>query len=88
MEFGRRDIILIVGLLLFMIGLMPFVAPVYAVIVVVMMYFGIKIFVAKRTRSVQMDIGPEGICMECGGKISSGRCPSCDAVSGKRDSRG
>jgi len=78
MEFGRRDAVLIAGLVLFMIGLIPFMAPVYALAVVVAMYFGIKVFVARRNLSVRREVGPEGICMECGGRISGGRCPACD----------
>ena len=81
MEFGRRDAILIAGLVLFMIGLIPFMSPAYAAAVVVAMYFGIKIFVAKRNQSVRDKVGPEGICMECGGRITAGRCPACDAES-------
>lgn len=78
MEFNKRDVILIVGLVLFMIGLIPFMAPIYAVIVVVAMYFGIKVFVARRNQSIQKEIGSEGMCMDCGGSISKGRCATCD----------
>ena len=77
LKFERRDILLIVGLLLFMIGLTPFMAPVYAVIIVVLMYFGIKVYVGKRKQSIERDVG-EGICMECGSKISNKKCPNCD----------
>ncbi len=77
MKFERRDILLIVGLLLFMIGLTPFMAPIYAVIIVVLMYFGIKVYVGKRKQSIERDVG-EGICMECGSKISNKKCPNCD----------
>ena len=81
-EFGKRDIILIVGLLLFMIGLIPFMAPAYAAAIVIAMYFGIKIFVARQNKIVQKEVGPEGICMECGCRISDGRCPECDDAAG------
>ncbi len=84
MEFGRRDIILVAGLVLFMIGLIPFMAPVYAAVVVIAMYFGIKVFVARRNQAVRGELGPEGICMECGGRISGGRCPDCDAADAER----
>ena len=77
MKFERRDILLIVGLLFFMIGLTPFMAPVYAVVIVVLMYFGIKVYVAKRKQSIERDVG-EGICMECGSKIFNKKCPNCD----------
>ena len=78
MKFERRDIVLIAGLLLFMIGLIPFMTPVYAAIIVTLMYFGIKFYVGKRRQSIQKDIGDEGICMECGSKIFNKKCPSCD----------
>ena len=78
MKFERREIVLIAGLLLFMIGLMPFMAPAYAAIIVIIMYFGIKVYVAKRRQLIQHDVG-EGICMECGSKISNKKCPNCDA---------
>jgi len=68
---------LIVGLLLFMIGLTPFMAPVYAIIIVVIMYFMIKVYVGKRKQSIERDVG-EGICMECGSKIINKKCPNCD----------
>ncbi len=76
-KFEKRDIVLIVGLLLFMIGLIPFTTPIFAVIIVTLMYFGIKIYVQKRKQSIQNDIG-EGICMDCGSSISNGVCVSCD----------
>ncbi|KEQ56390.1 hypothetical protein AAA799E16_01608 [Marine Group I thaumarchaeote SCGC AAA799-E16] len=77
MKFERRDIILIVGLLLFMIGLIPFTSPAYAAIIVILMYFGIKFYVTKRRQLMERDVG-EGICLECGAKIHEKKCPNCD----------
>ena len=77
LKFEKRDIVLIVGLLLFMIGLIPFTTPVFAIIIVTLMYFGIKIYVEKRKQSIQNDVGG-GICMECGSRIFDERCPNCD----------
>jgi hypothetical protein len=77
LKFERRDILLIAGLVLFMIGLIPFMSPAYAAIVVILMYFGIKIYVAKRKQSIEKDVG-EGICMECGSKVLDKKCPICD----------
>ena len=79
LKFEKRDIILIVGLLLFMIGLIPFMAPAYAAIIVILMYFGIKVYVAKRRQLIEKDVG-EGICMECGAKVINNKCPNCDSV--------
>ena len=78
MKFERRDIILIAGLVLFMIGLIPFMSPAYAVIIVILMYFGIKFYVAKRRQLMERDVG-EGICLECGAKIYNKKCPHCDS---------
>ena len=77
MKFEKRDTLLISGLILFMIGLIPFMSPAYAAIIVILMYFGIKIYVGKRTRSILRDTG-DGICMECGSKVVEKKCPNCD----------
>ena len=68
---------MIVGLLLFMVGLTPFTGLVYALIIVTIMYFGIKVYVGKRKQSIERDVG-EGICMECGSRIFNKKCPNCD----------
>jgi hypothetical protein len=77
MKFEKRDILLIVGLLLFMVGLMPFMAPVYAAVIVTLMYFGIKFYVVNRQRTIRKDVG-EGICMDCGTRVIDKKCPNCD----------
>ena len=79
MKFEKRDILLIVGLLLFMIGLIPFMAPVYAVLIVIVMYFGIKFYVKIRAKSIKKEMG-EGICVDCGSKITDQKCPNCDSA--------
>ncbi len=78
MEFSKRDIILIVGLVLFMIGLIPFTTPIYAIVIVTIMYVGIKVFVEKKNKMIRDDIGPEGICMDCGSKIRKGKCTNLE----------
>lgn len=78
MNFEKRDILLIVGLLLFMVGLIPFMAPVYAVIIVTVMYFGIKFYVGQRQKMVEREVG-RGICAECGSPIHGKTCPNCDS---------
>ncbi|NND86774.1 MAG: hypothetical protein HKM23_05560 [Nitrosopumilus sp.] len=60
-----------------MIGLTPFMAPIYAALIVILMYFGIKFYVGKKKQSISREIG-EGICMECGSKIIEKKCPNCD----------
>lgn len=79
MNFEKRDIILIVGLFLFMLGLIPFMAPIYAALIVIVMYFGIKFYMASRKKSIEKDVG-EGICADCGSKIFDKKCPSCDSI--------
>lgn len=61
-----------------MIGLIPFMAPIYAVLIVIALYFGIKFYVGYRKKSIQKEMG-EGICIECGSKISNQKCPNCDS---------
>jgi len=53
--------------------------PAYAVLIVIIMYFGIKVYVGKRTQSIQRDVG-EGICMECGSSVIDKKCPICDSA--------
>jgi|TARA_B110001454_G_scaffold187996_1_gene185695 hypothetical protein len=79
LKFERRDIILIVGLLLLMIGLIPFMTPVYAAIIVIGVYFLIKFYVGRKSQLIKQDVG-EGICMECGSKIIDKKCSNCDIL--------
>lgn len=65
------------GILLFMIGLIPFMQPIYAVIISIMIYFGIKVFVGRRKKLIAKKIG-EGLCVVCGEKIIGKKCPKCD----------
>ncbi|MDE1726491.1 MAG: hypothetical protein KGH89_04425 [Thaumarchaeota archaeon] len=60
-----------------MIGLLPFLAPVYAVIIAVVAYFGIRVLVGRRKRQIKKDVG-EGICAVCGSRIIQNKCPNCD----------
>ena len=78
MNFERRDIILIVGLILVMLALIQYLGPAYSAIIVIGLYFGIKIYVGKKRQLIQRDVG-EGICMECGSKIINKKCINCDS---------
>ncbi len=62
-----------------MIGLMALIAPVYAVAIAIAIYFAIRVFVGRRKKQIQKDIG-EGICAICHNKIVAGKCPNCDQV--------
>ena len=77
MNFERRDIMLIAGIILVIIGLSPFMAPIYAAIIGIVMFFGIKVYVGRKRRMIENDVG-EGVCMECGFKIIDKKCPNCD----------
>ena len=68
---------LIVGIILVIIGLSPFIAPIYAGIIGILMYFGIKVYVGRKRRMIENDVG-EGVCLECGFKIIDKKCPNCD----------
>lgn len=61
-----------------MVGLLPFMAPIYAALIVIMIYFGIKIYVGRKKKAIEMDVG-EGICVDCGSKIINKKCPTCDS---------
>ena len=65
------------GLLLFKIGLIPFMAPIYAALIAIVIYFGIKFYVGNRRKSIEKEMG-EGICADCGSKIYNQKCPNCD----------
>ena len=77
MKFERRDIVLIVGLVFFMIGMTPFTGIALAAVIVIIMYFGIKVYVEKRRQSIESEVG-EGLCMECGSVVVDKKCPNCD----------
>ena len=78
MYFEKRDVVLIAGIILVMIGLIPFMAPVYAAIIGILLYFGIKVYVGRKRRMIEKDVG-EGICMDCGFSIVDNKCPNCDS---------
>jgi hypothetical protein len=63
-----------------MIGLMPFMAPIYAVIIAILVYFGVKVFVGRRKKIMLEKLGG-GICINCGEKIINKKCPNCDKSS-------
>jgi hypothetical protein len=77
LNFEKRDLILILGILLVMIGLTPFMAPIYAAIIGILLYLGIKVYVGRKRKMIENDVG-QGICMECGFKIIDDKCPNCD----------
>ena len=77
MLFVKRDLILLAGAFLFMLGLLPFMAPIYAVIIAIGIFFGIKLFVKNRQKFLENQIG-EGFCAECGEKVINKKCPNCD----------
>jgi len=78
LAFQRRDFLLIAGILFFLIGLMGVgLPPIYAIIISIVIYFGIRIIVGRRKKMIQKDVG-EGICAICGSKIENKKCPICD----------
>jgi hypothetical protein len=74
----RKDFLLIIGILFFLIGLMGVgLPPIYAIIISITIYFGIRIFVGRRKKMIKKAVG-EGICVNCGSKIENQKCPICD----------
>ncbi len=81
MGFERRSILLIVGILFLLIGLIGAgLPPIYAIIISIVIYVGIKIFVGRRKKMIAESVG-EGICVKCGEKVVNKKCPNCDAKS-------
>ena len=78
MAFKRKDFLLIIGILFFLIGLMGVgLPPIYAIIISLAIYFGIRIFVGRRKKMIEKEVG-EGICVKCGSKIENQKCQICD----------
>ncbi|HXG73800.1 MAG: hypothetical protein QW177_09220 [Candidatus Nitrosotenuis sp.] len=78
MKNQKRDLLLVGGVLLFMIGLLGAGLPlIYSVIIAVGIYVGIKVYVGRREAAISKEL-PEGICAQCGAKIMEGKCPNCD----------
>jgi hypothetical protein len=63
-----------------MIGLIPFMATYQAVIIAILIYFGIKVYVGRRKKMMAEKIG-DGICMDCGEKITGKKCLNCNSNS-------
>jgi phosphate/sulfate permease len=79
MKFEKREILLIVGILFLMIGMMAFLPPAIALVIAVLFYFAIRVFVGRRKRQIQKEVG-QGICAVCGAKVVEGKCPKCDTT--------
>ena len=78
MAFQRRDFLLIAGVLFLLIGLMGVGLPaIYAIIISIAIYFGIRVFIGRRKKMIEKDVG-EGFCAKCGSKIENKKCPICD----------
>ena len=77
MSFEKRDLILVAGVFLLMLGLIPFMKTIYAVIIAAAIFFGLKVFVRSRQKYLKSKIG-EGFCANCGEKIIFKKCPNCD----------
>ena len=76
MKFDRREILLIVACLFFLIGLLAITSTIYAIIITLAIYFGIKFLVTKRKKMIEADIG-SGICADCGQKLDGKFCKNC-----------
>ena len=60
-----------------MIGMIPFIAPIYAVTIAIVIYFGFRVLVGRKKKQIQKSIG-EGVCAVCGQRITNKKCPNCD----------
>ena len=70
---------LILGILFLLLGLIGAgLPPIYAMIIAIVIYAGIKIYVGRRKKLIAESIG-EGLCLKCGEKVVNKKCPNCDA---------
>jgi len=77
LKFERRDIILIVGLFLIVLGITQYVPFHYSALIGILLFFAFKMYVEVRRRSISNAIG-DGMCMECGSRVIDKKCPKCD----------
>ncbi len=77
MNFERRDVILIAGIFLVVLGITQYIPIEYSALIGILIFFGIKVYVGRKRRMIENDVG-EGVCMECGFKIIDKKCPNCD----------
>jgi len=83
LSFQRREVLLIAGILFFLIGLIGVgLQPIYAIIISITIYIGIRVIVGRRKKMISKSVG-EGICVQCGEKITNKKCPNCDAKNPK-----
>ena len=78
LNFEKRDIILIAGIILVVLGITQYVPILYSSLIGIGLFFGIKIYVYRKRKMIENDVG-EGVCMECGFKIIDSKCPNCDS---------
>jgi hypothetical protein len=77
LKFERRDIILIVGLFLIVLGITQYVPFHYSALIGILLFFAFKMYVEMRRRSFANAVG-DGMCMECGSRVIDKKCPKCD----------
>jgi hypothetical protein len=78
LNFEKRDIILIAGIFLVVLGITQYIRLEVSALIGILLYFGIKVYVGRKRRMIEEDVG-EGVCMECGFKIIDKNCPNCDS---------
>ena len=79
LNFTRRDVLLILASIFFIIGLLPFIDGIFAILIGLGLFFGIKFFVMMKQKSLQTEID-QGFCAICGEKIQNSLCPSCNSA--------
>ena len=59
-----------------MVGMMAILPPIYAAVIAILVYFAIRVFVGRKKRRMETELG-NGICAVCGEKIIEDKCPNC-----------
>jgi len=80
LHFERRDIILIAGITLVVLGITQYIRLEISALIGILLFFGTKLYVQRKRQIIENDVG-EGVCMECGFKIIDKKCPNCDSES-------
>jgi UPF0716 family protein affecting phage T7 exclusion len=78
LNFEKRDIILIAGIILVVLGITQYVPLLYSSLIGLLLFLGIKVYVHRKKKMIENDMG-DGLCMECGFKIIDKKCPNCDS---------
>jgi len=59
MGFEKREIVLVAAVIFMMIGLIPFMGVIYALIIAIIIYFAVRVFVGRRKIPSKTTLGKD-----------------------------